>query len=57
MVLQQYQFNETITSLILKGIVDEASGEVSLPILSGSDGAVVNLEIAVCNLRLEKTEV
>jgi hypothetical protein len=57
MVLQQYQFNATITSLILKGIVDEASGEVSLPILSGSDGAVVNLEIAVCNLRLEKTEV
>jgi len=57
MTLHQYEFNTTVTSLVLNASFDEASGGVTLPIVSGSDGAVVNLEIAVCNLKLQKVEV
>lgn len=55
--VQRYEFNATITSLMLKASFDEAPGRVTFPISSGSDGAIVNLEIAVCNLRLQKAEV
>ncbi len=52
----QYLFNDTISSLALKATYDGTSTTVWLPISSNAEGAIVNLEVAVCNIRLQQTE-
>jgi len=52
----QYQFNATISSLTLKATLDESSSTVLLPLSSNAEGAIVNLEVVVCNVKLERTE-
>jgi hypothetical protein len=53
----QYEFNESLSHLTLKVTLDEIQSIVKLPISSNSQGAIVNLEIVLCNVRLQKTEV
>jgi hypothetical protein len=53
----QYEFNTSITSLALKSLLHEALTVVRLPILSGADGATVDLEITACNVKIERAEV
>jgi len=50
---QSYNFSYQITSLTVKAELDGTIGEVSLPISSNSQGAIVNLEIVTCNVRIE----
>ncbi|MEM3623170.1 MAG: hypothetical protein QXR76_05320 [Candidatus Bathyarchaeia archaeon] len=53
----QYAFDYAISSLALKVTFDGNSGTVWLPISSSSEGALVNLEVTVCNLKISRTEV
>lgn len=52
----QYRFNSSISSLALKATLDGVTGTVSLPITSIAEGAVVNVELVVSNVKLQKTE-
>ncbi len=50
---RSYSFTESITSLVVKADLDGISGQVSLPISSSAQGAMVNLETVVCGIKLE----
>ncbi|MEM3760175.1 MAG: hypothetical protein QXZ02_03575 [Candidatus Bathyarchaeia archaeon] len=56
-ITSQYEFSYAISSLALKVTFDGNSGTVWLPISSSSEGALVNLEVTVCNLKISRTEV
>ena len=51
--LQTYNFTSPLSSLLIKANLDGLSGEVSLPISSNAQGAIVSLETIVCNVKLE----
>lgn len=53
----QYEFNQSVSSLALKAVLEGIQTTVWLPISSDAEGAVVNLETVVCNIKIEKTEV
>jgi hypothetical protein len=55
--LRSYNFSYPITSLAVKVTLDGVDGEVLLPISSNAEGALVNLEIVTCEIRLQKTGV
>jgi hypothetical protein len=48
-----YNFTSQITRLSIKANLDGVVGDVSLPVLSNSQGAIINLEILVCEVKLE----
>jgi hypothetical protein len=56
-VTRQYDFNVSVSSLALKTIFDGTSSTVWLPVSSNVDGAVVNLEIVVSNVKIQKAGV
>lgn len=56
-VMREYEFNQSVSSLALRAVLDGALTTVWLPISSDAEGAVVNLEIVVCNIKIEKAEV
>ena len=56
-ITHQYEFNQSVSSLALKTVFDGTVNTVWLPILSNAEGAVVNLEIVVCNIRIQRAEV
>lgn len=56
-VTRQYEFNQSVSSLALKAVFDQTASIVRLPISSNADGAFVNLELVVCNIRIEKAQV
>jgi hypothetical protein len=49
-----YNFSYSITSLLVKVDFDGVTGEVSLPVSSSAEGALVNLEIIKCDIRLRR---
>ena len=49
-----YDFPNPITSLMVKADFDGSSGTVSLPISSGAQGALVNLETVICMVKIEE---
>ena len=49
-----YNFSYPITSLLAKVDFDGASGEVSLPVSSSAEGALVNLELITCDIQLRR---
>jgi hypothetical protein len=49
-----YDFPNAITSLMVKADVDGNFGTVSLPISSGAQGALVNLETVICTVKIEE---
>jgi len=53
----QYEFNYSISSLVLKSLFEGTLSTVSLPISSNEQGAIVNLEITICNVKIQKAEV
>ena len=55
--LRSYNFSYPITSLSVKVTLDGVDGEVLLPISSSAEGALVNLEIVMSEVRLQKTGV
>jgi len=54
---RSYNFTYQITSLLVKVDFDGVSGEVSLPISSNVEGALVNMEIVTCDIRLRSVGV
>jgi len=56
-VTRQYEFNQSVSSLALKAVFDKTTSIVRLPISSNAEGAFVNLELVVSNVRIQKAEV
>jgi hypothetical protein len=56
-VTRQYEFNQSVSSLALKAVFDGTSSTVWLPISSSAEGAFVNLELVVCNIKIQRAEV
>jgi len=54
---RNYNFSYQINSLLVKVNFDGATGEVSLPISSSVEGALVNVEVVTCNIRLRRAGV
>jgi len=51
--LRSYSFSSPVTSLLVKADLDGVLGNVSLPISSNAQGAVVDLETITCSVRME----
>jgi len=51
---RQYEFNQSVSSLALKAVFDGTPSIVRLPISSNAEGAVVNLEVVVCNVKIQR---
>jgi len=51
---RSYNFSYQVNSLLVKVNFDGATGEVSLPISSNAEGALVNVEIVTCDIRLQR---
>jgi hypothetical protein len=56
-VTRQYDFNVSVSSLALKTVFDGTSSTVWLPVSSNVEGAVVNLEIVTCNVKIQRIRV
>jgi len=56
-ITYQYDFNQSLSHLSLKAVFDGKSGVVKLPVESNAQGASVNLELVICNIKLQKAEV
>jgi len=54
---RQYNFNVSVSSLALKAIFDGAVSTVWLPVSSSAEGAIVNLEIVICNVKIQRIVV
>jgi hypothetical protein len=54
---RQYEFNGSISSIASKALLDGTSSTVQLPISSNTDGAIVSLEIVVCNIKIQTVGV
>jgi hypothetical protein len=52
-----YEFNEAISSLTMKALSSETISAVKLPISSTEEGAIADLEIVVCNIKLQRMDV
>jgi len=50
---RSYNFTAPITSLTVKADLDGVLGEVSLPISSNAQGAIVNFETVTCSVKVE----
>jgi hypothetical protein len=53
---RNYNFTNQVNSLLVKVNFDGATGEVSLPISCNAEGALVNVEIVTCDIRLQRGE-
>ncbi len=53
----QYEFNQSVSSLALEAVFDGIRSTVWFPISSDVSGAVVNVEIVVCNVKIQRVEV
>ena len=51
---RSYDFSYPINSLLVKANSNGATGEVSLPISSNAEGALVNMEIITCDIQLRR---
>lgn len=56
-VRHHYIFNHSVSSLALTAVLDETQSVVWLPITDNSQGAVVDLEVTVCNIKVQKAGV
>jgi hypothetical protein len=53
-VTRQYNFNVSVSSLALKAVFDGTLSTVWLPVSSNVEGAIVNLEIVICNIKIQR---
>lgn len=54
---RQYEFNQSISSFLLKAVLDGAQSTVMLPVSSNDEGAVVNFELVTCNIKIQRVEM
>jgi len=51
---QTYQVTQAVTALNVTSTLDGQTGNVIVPITTTSSGAVINIEIVVCNIAIER---
>jgi hypothetical protein len=51
--VNSYNVSYSLTSLIVKVILGGLQGQVSVPISSNANGAIINVELVVCNIKVE----
>jgi hypothetical protein len=51
--LRSYNLTSQLTSISIRADLDNVNSEVSLPISSNAQGAIINLEIIVCRIKIE----
>jgi hypothetical protein len=51
--LRSYNLTSQLTSITIKADLDNVTSEVSLPISSNDQGAIINLETIVCRVKIE----
>jgi hypothetical protein len=51
--LRNYNITSQLASISIRADLDGVTNEVSLPISSNAQGAIVNLETVVCNIKME----
>jgi len=51
--INTYNVSYSLNSLTLKVSLSELQGQVSVPISSNADGAIINVELVVCNIKIE----
>jgi hypothetical protein len=51
--LRSYNLTSQLTSISIRADLDNVISEVSLPILSNAQGAIINLETIVCRVKIE----
>lgn len=56
-VARSYNLSYTISSIHVKTVFDNIEGMVSLPISSNETGAVIDVEVVVCNIQLQRVGV
>ena len=54
---RNHDLTYTISSIQIKTTFDGVNGVVSLPILSNENGAMITVEVIVCNIQLQRVEV
>jgi len=54
LTVHTYEFNNTVSSLLLYASLDDAETSVRLPITSSSEGAFVDVEIVTCFIKLHR---
>jgi hypothetical protein len=54
---RSYNISYQASTLQANAVLDGVEGTVSLPISSSSSGAIINVEVLVCNLELQTVEV
>ena len=55
-ILRSYNFSSQITSLTVNACLDGEEGHVSVPISSNQNGAMVQVEVVVCKIRIERVQ-
>ena len=55
--LRSYNFSSQINSLTVNACLNGEEGHVSVPISSNENGAVVQVELVVCKIRIERGEL
>jgi hypothetical protein len=55
MITRTYELSYSPETLLLTSVLDGASGQVSIPISSTDSGAIINLEIVQCNIKVERS--
>jgi hypothetical protein len=54
---RQYEFNQSVSSLALESTLDGTSSVVWLPISSNQQGAIVDLEVDICYVKIMEANV
>jgi len=52
--MKSYNFSYPISSIQINAVLNSSNGKVCLPIRSNAFGAIVNLEILICNVQLRR---
>jgi hypothetical protein len=56
-ITRSYDLSYPISSIQVKTVFDGVKGTVSLPVSSNETGAVIDVEVLVCNIQLQRVEV
>ena len=51
----QYILNQSLSQLSINSVIDGEMGQVNVPISSTVDGAIINLEVVQCNIKVERS--
>jgi hypothetical protein len=56
-VKSQYEFDQSVSALMLRAVLDGVQSTLTLQISSSDEGAIVDLELVICNVKIQMVEV